>query len=136
MGGKSTLLRATCAAVCLAQLGCWVPATACSLTPADRIFTRLGAPLTQNERCISSHSLPLALMLFTWTAMGLLSIPMMLVKQQAPTRLAWCPRSTGPHRRWGEHVPGGVQRSLHGVEARDGRVHRGAGRARAGHQHL
>ena len=44
MGGKSTLLRATCAATIMAQMGCWVPATACSLTPADRIFTRLGAP--------------------------------------------------------------------------------------------
>ena len=43
MGGKSTLLRATCAAVILAQIGCWVPAAAATLSPADRIFTRLGA---------------------------------------------------------------------------------------------
>ena len=42
MGGKSTLLRATCAAVILAQIGCWVPAAAATLSPADRIFTRLG----------------------------------------------------------------------------------------------
>lgn len=42
MGGKSTLLRATCAAVILAQMGCFVPAAAARLSPADRIFTRLG----------------------------------------------------------------------------------------------
>ena len=43
MGGKSTLLRATCLAVVLAQVGCCVPAEACTLSVADRIFTRLGA---------------------------------------------------------------------------------------------
>lgn len=43
MGGKSTLLRATCLAVVLAQVGCYVPASACQLTLVDRIFTRLGA---------------------------------------------------------------------------------------------
>ena len=43
MGGKSTLLRATCLAVVLAQVGCYVPASACQMTIADRIFTRLGA---------------------------------------------------------------------------------------------
>ena len=43
MGGKSTLLRATCLAVVLAQVGCYVPASACQMTVADRIFTRLGA---------------------------------------------------------------------------------------------
>ena len=43
MGGKSTLLRQTCLAVILAQLGCYVPADSCTLTPVDRIFTRLGA---------------------------------------------------------------------------------------------
>lgn len=43
MGGKSTLLRQTCVAVILAQLGGWVPATRCRLTPVDRIFTRIGA---------------------------------------------------------------------------------------------
>jgi DNA mismatch repair protein MSH6 len=41
--GKSTLLRQTCCAVILAQLGCWVPATSCTLTPIDRVFTRVGA---------------------------------------------------------------------------------------------
>ena len=43
MGGKSTILRQTCIAVIMAQLGCYVPATKCLLTPVDRIFTRIGA---------------------------------------------------------------------------------------------
>ncbi|KAF9614084.1 hypothetical protein IFM89_015083 [Coptis chinensis] len=43
MGGKSTLLRATCLAVVLAQLGCYVPCETCVLSPVDIIFTRLGA---------------------------------------------------------------------------------------------
>ncbi len=43
MGGKSTLLRQTCLIAILAQIGCFVPAEDCSLTPFDRIFTRLGA---------------------------------------------------------------------------------------------
>lgn len=43
MGGKSTLLRQTCLAVVLAQIGCYVPAEECTLTPVDRIFTRIGA---------------------------------------------------------------------------------------------
>lgn len=43
MGGKSTLLRQTCVAAILAQVGCFVPAESFSLTPVDRIFTRLGA---------------------------------------------------------------------------------------------
>jgi len=43
MGGKSTLLRQTCLITILAQIGCFVPAEQCSLTPVDRIFTRLGA---------------------------------------------------------------------------------------------
>ena len=43
MGGKSTLLRATCLAVVLAQVGCCVPAESCTISVADRIFTRLGA---------------------------------------------------------------------------------------------
>ena len=43
MGGKSTLLRATCMAFILAQIGCFVPAQACNLTPVDRIFTRVGS---------------------------------------------------------------------------------------------
>ncbi|KAG6723721.1 hypothetical protein I3842_03G222000 [Carya illinoinensis] len=43
MGGKSTLLRATCLAVILAQLGCYVPCELCVLSLVDIIFTRLGA---------------------------------------------------------------------------------------------
>jgi DNA mismatch repair protein MSH6 len=43
MGGKSTLLRQTCLGVILAQMGCFVPAESCILTPVDRIFTRIGA---------------------------------------------------------------------------------------------
>lgn len=41
--GKSTVLRTTCSAVLLAQLGCHVPASEARLTPVDRIMTRLGA---------------------------------------------------------------------------------------------
>ncbi|CAI9100302.1 OLC1v1037275C1 [Oldenlandia corymbosa var. corymbosa] len=43
MGGKSTLLRATCLAVILAQLGCYVPCETCVLSLVDIVFTRLGA---------------------------------------------------------------------------------------------
>ncbi|CDJ58259.1 DNA mismatch repair protein, putative, partial [Eimeria maxima] len=43
MGGKSTLLRQTALCVILAQLGSYVPASECILTPVDRIFCRLGA---------------------------------------------------------------------------------------------
>ncbi|KAJ4958336.1 hypothetical protein NE237_025447 [Protea cynaroides] len=43
MGGKSTLMRATCLAVILAQLGCYVPCKMLVLSPVDIIFTRLGA---------------------------------------------------------------------------------------------
>jgi len=43
MGGKSTVLRQTCIAVIMAQLGCRVNAEACILTPVDRIFTRIGS---------------------------------------------------------------------------------------------
>ena len=43
MGGKSTLLRQTCLIAILAQIGSYVPAEECELTPIDCIFTRLGA---------------------------------------------------------------------------------------------
>lgn len=43
MGGKSTLLRQTCLAIILAQIGCFVPAESLQFTPVDRIFTRIGA---------------------------------------------------------------------------------------------
>ncbi|ODV83458.1 hypothetical protein CANARDRAFT_202939 [[Candida] arabinofermentans NRRL YB-2248] len=41
--GKSTLLRMTCVAVIMAQIGCFIPATSARLTPIDSIMTRLGA---------------------------------------------------------------------------------------------
>ena len=43
MGGKSTLMRQTGLTMILAQMGCYVPAEMCRLTPVDRIFTRIGA---------------------------------------------------------------------------------------------
>ena len=52
MGGKSTLLRQTCLAVVLAQIGCYVPAVASKFSIVDRIFTRIGA----NDRLASGKS--------------------------------------------------------------------------------
>lgn len=52
MGGKSTIMRATCLTTVLAQLGCYVPCTSCELTLADSIFTRLGA----TDRIMSGES--------------------------------------------------------------------------------
>ncbi|KAF9438134.1 DNA mismatch repair protein msh6 [Entomortierella beljakovae] len=52
MGGKSTLLRQTCVAIIMAQLGCYVPAEKCTLTPFDRIFTRIGA----NDNILAGQS--------------------------------------------------------------------------------
>ncbi|XP_022106903.1 DNA mismatch repair protein Msh6-like [Acanthaster planci] len=43
MGGKSTLMRQAGLIIIMAQLGCYVPAEGCRLTPVDRVFTRLGA---------------------------------------------------------------------------------------------
>ncbi|MBM4203258.1 MAG: DNA mismatch repair protein MutS [Gammaproteobacteria bacterium] len=43
MGGKSTFMRQTALIVILAYAGSRVPATAASLGPVDRIFTRIGA---------------------------------------------------------------------------------------------
>jgi len=44
MGGKSTILRQICINVIMAQMGCFVPASACFISqPIDRIFTRIGA---------------------------------------------------------------------------------------------
>lgn len=41
--GKSTILRMTCVAVIMAQVGCYLPCTSAKLTPVDRIMSRLGA---------------------------------------------------------------------------------------------
>lgn len=43
MGGKSTVLRQTCIAVVMAQLGSYVPAEECELSVVDKLFTRIGA---------------------------------------------------------------------------------------------
>nr|XP_006131820.2 DNA mismatch repair protein Msh6 [Pelodiscus sinensis] len=52
MGGKSTLMRQAGLLVIMAQLGCYVPAETCRLTPIDRVFTRLGA----SDRIMSGES--------------------------------------------------------------------------------
>ncbi|KPM44629.1 DNA mismatch repair protein msh6 [Neonectria ditissima] len=41
--GKSTVLRMSCTAVIMAQIGCHVPSISARLTPVDRIMSRLGA---------------------------------------------------------------------------------------------
>ncbi|KAI5857414.1 DNA mismatch repair protein Msh6 [Durotheca rogersii] len=41
--GKSTILRMSCIAVIMAQIGCYIPAASARLTPCDRIMSRLGA---------------------------------------------------------------------------------------------
>lgn len=41
--GKSTVLRMTCVAVIMAQIGCHLPCQSARLTPCDRIMSRLGA---------------------------------------------------------------------------------------------
>eukprot|EP00026_Physarum_polycephalum_P001309 Phypoly_transcript_01310.p1 GENE.Phypoly_transcript_01310~~Phypoly_transcript_01310.p1 ORF type:complete len:1159 (+),score=151.61 Phypoly_transcript_01310:505-3477(+) len=43
MGGKSTLMRAACICIIMAQVGAYVPATKCTISPCDRIFARMGA---------------------------------------------------------------------------------------------
>jgi len=43
MGGKSTVLRQTCIALVMAQLGCRVNAEFCRFSPVDRIFARIGS---------------------------------------------------------------------------------------------
>ncbi|KAE8355631.1 muts domain V-domain-containing protein [Aspergillus coremiiformis] len=41
--GKSTLLRMTCVAVIMTQIGCYLPCQSARLTSVDRIMSRLGA---------------------------------------------------------------------------------------------
>jgi len=43
MSGKSALLRQTAIIVLMAQMGCYVPATAAKIGMVDKIFTRVGA---------------------------------------------------------------------------------------------
>ena len=43
MAGKSTYIRQVALIVLMAQVGSWVPARRCVLTPIDRIFSRVGA---------------------------------------------------------------------------------------------
>lgn len=50
--GKSTILRMTCVAVVLGQLGCYVPAREARMTVVDRIMTRLGA----SDAVLQGHS--------------------------------------------------------------------------------
>jgi DNA mismatch repair protein MutS len=51
MAGKSTYIRSVAICQLLAQIGCYVPATAAKLPLADGVFTRVGAAdnLSQNE---------------------------------------------------------------------------------------
>ncbi|RDA83381.1 hypothetical protein CP532_4721 [Ophiocordyceps camponoti-leonardi (nom. inval.)] len=50
--GKSTVLRMSCVAVIMAQMGCLVPAASARLTPVDRIMSRLGA----NDNIMAAQS--------------------------------------------------------------------------------
>lgn len=43
MAGKTTLMRSVGLMTILAQIGAYVPASKCVMTPVDRIFTRIGA---------------------------------------------------------------------------------------------
>ena len=52
MGGKSTLLRQTCLIAIMAQMGMKVPAETVTMTPVDRIFTRVGA----SDRILAGQS--------------------------------------------------------------------------------
>ena len=52
MGGKSTLMRTAAACAIVAQLGAYVPARSCRMTPVDRVFTRVGA----SDRMLAGQS--------------------------------------------------------------------------------
>ncbi len=52
MSGKSTYMRQTALICLMTQIGCFVPATSCDITPVDRIFTRIGA----SDNLASGHS--------------------------------------------------------------------------------
>jgi DNA mismatch repair protein MSH6 len=52
MGGKSTILRQACITTIMAQMGCFVPASDCMMSPVDRIFSRIGA----NDDIMSNQS--------------------------------------------------------------------------------
>ncbi|KAM0755699.1 DNA mismatch repair protein Msh6 [Meredithblackwellia eburnea MCA 4105] len=43
MAGKSTMLRMTCTAIIMAQIGCFVPASKARISPIDAIYSRMGA---------------------------------------------------------------------------------------------
>lgn len=45
-------LSKTCMAVIMAQVGCFVPAALCRITPVDRVFTRIGA----NDNIVAGQS--------------------------------------------------------------------------------
>jgi DNA mismatch repair protein MSH6 len=52
MGGKSTWMRMAAVCSIFAQLGCYVPAASCRMTPVDRVFTRVGA----SDRLLAGQS--------------------------------------------------------------------------------
>jgi hypothetical protein len=71
MGGKSTLLRETCVLAIIAQVGCFVPAASCRLTPVDRIFTRIGPPTL----CLCFFFFFLLYLRLTLVGGGVLQVP-------------------------------------------------------------